>query len=82
MQTQTIPTIIQIPKEIQKQELLKLMPLEWLTNYEKFHQNSEHVQTSQAVFERRLEGQVKLSFQTLEKPSRFWAIVSVGKHGA
>ena len=30
----TIPTIIQIPKQIQKQELLKLMPLEWLTNYE------------------------------------------------
>ena len=32
--TDTIPTIIQIPKQIQKQELLKLMPLEWLTNYE------------------------------------------------
>ena len=35
--TDTIPTIIQIPKQIQKQELLKLMPLEWLTNYEQFH---------------------------------------------
>ncbi|KAH9752199.1 hypothetical protein KPL71_014610 [Citrus sinensis] len=41
--TYTIPTIIQIPKQIQKQELLKLMPLEWLTNYEYFHQNSEPV---------------------------------------
>ncbi|KAH9668421.1 hypothetical protein KPL70_021414 [Citrus sinensis] len=39
--TNTIPTIIQIPKQIQKQDLLKLMPLEWLTNYEHFHQNSE-----------------------------------------
>ena len=29
--TDTIPTIIQIPKQIHKQELLKLMPLEWLT---------------------------------------------------
>ena len=42
----TIPTIIQIPKQIQKQELLKLMPLEWLTNYEHFHQKSEPVQTT------------------------------------
>ncbi|KAH9686106.1 hypothetical protein KPL70_014233 [Citrus sinensis] len=39
--TDTIPTIIQIPKQIQKQDLLKLMPLEWLTNYEHFHQTSE-----------------------------------------
>ena len=35
--TNTNPTIIQIPKQIQKQELLQLMPLEWLTNYEQFH---------------------------------------------
>ncbi|KAH9734791.1 hypothetical protein KPL71_017507 [Citrus sinensis] len=62
--TDTIPTIIQIPKQIQKQELLKLMPLEWLTNYEHFHQNSEPVQTTEATFERRQNGQVKLSFQT------------------
>ncbi|KAH9801792.1 hypothetical protein KPL71_001158 [Citrus sinensis] len=45
------------------------MPLEWLTNYEQFHQNSEPVQTSQAIFERRSDGQVKMSFQTLDKPS-------------
>ncbi|KAH9716803.1 hypothetical protein KPL71_021584 [Citrus sinensis] len=62
----TNPTIIQIPKQIQKQELLTLMPLEWLTNYEHFHQNSEPVQTTEATFERRQNGQVKLSFQTPE----------------
>ncbi|KAH9792618.1 hypothetical protein KPL71_004196 [Citrus sinensis] len=62
--TDTIPTIIQIPKQIQKQDLLKLMPLEWLTNYEHFHQNSEPVQTKEATFGRRPNGQVKLSFQT------------------
>ncbi|KAH9792620.1 hypothetical protein KPL71_004198 [Citrus sinensis] len=45
------------------------MPLEWLTNYEQFHQNSEPVQTSQAIFERRSDGQVKMSFQTPDKPS-------------
>ncbi|KAH9752104.1 hypothetical protein KPL71_014563 [Citrus sinensis] len=62
--TDTIPTIIQIPKQIHKQDLLKLMPLEWLTNYEYFHQNSEPVQTTKATFARRPNGQVKLSFQT------------------
>ena len=67
--TNTIPTIIQIPKQIQKQELLKLMPLEWLSNYEQFHQNSEPIQTSEAIFERRSDGQVKLSFQTLGQSS-------------
>ena len=64
--TDTIPTIIQIPKQIQKQDLLKLMPLEWLTNYEYFHQHSEPVQTTEATFTRRQNGQVKLSFQTLK----------------
>ncbi|KAH9769430.1 hypothetical protein KPL71_011998 [Citrus sinensis] len=42
------------------------MPLEWLTNYEHFHQNSEPIQTTEATFERRQNGQVKLSFQTPE----------------
>ena len=69
--TDTTPTIIQIPKQIQKQELLQLMPLEWLTNYKQFHQNSEHVQTSQAIFERRSDRQVKMSFQTPDKPNPY-----------
>ena len=60
--TDTIPNIIQIPKQIQKQELLKLMSLEWLTNYKHFHQNYEPIQTTEATFERRQNGQVKLSF--------------------
>ena len=42
------------------------MPLEWMTNYDHFHQNSETVQTTEATFERRQNGQVKLSFQTPE----------------
>ncbi|KAH9769457.1 hypothetical protein KPL71_012009 [Citrus sinensis] len=64
--TDTNPTIIQISKQIHKPELLKLMPLEWLTNYKHFHQNSEPVQITEATFERKQNGQVKLSFQTPE----------------
>ena len=40
------------------------MPLEWLTNYEHFHQNSKPVQITEATFEKRQNDQVKLSFQT------------------
>ena len=60
----SIPSIVQIPRQIQKQELLKLMPLEWLSNYEKFHQNSQPVQTTDAHFEKRIDGTVKLTFQS------------------
>ena len=42
------------------------MPLEWLTNYEHFYQNSVPVQITEATFERRQNDQVKLSFQTPE----------------
>ena len=31
-----IPTIITIPRQIPKHELIKLMPLEWISNYKKF----------------------------------------------
>ncbi|KAH9680100.1 hypothetical protein KPL71_026416 [Citrus sinensis] len=62
--SESIPSIVQIPRHIQKQELLKLMPLEWLSNYEKFHQNSQPVQTTDAYFEKRADGTVKLTFQS------------------
>ncbi|KAH9769372.1 hypothetical protein KPL71_011974 [Citrus sinensis] len=41
-----IPTIIQIPKQIPRHELIKLMPLEWISNYEQFHNNTAPIQTS------------------------------------
>ncbi|KAH9724590.1 hypothetical protein KPL70_007542 [Citrus sinensis] len=39
--SESIHSIVQIPRHIQKQELLKLMPLDWLSNYENFHKNSQ-----------------------------------------
>ncbi|KAH9744195.1 hypothetical protein KPL70_003586 [Citrus sinensis] len=62
--SETIPSIVQIPRQIQKQELLKLMPLEWLSNYENFHQNSQPVQTSDALFEKRADGMIRMTFQS------------------
>ncbi|KAH9780730.1 hypothetical protein KPL71_008191 [Citrus sinensis] len=42
-----IPTIIQIPRQIPCHELIKLMPLEWISNYEQFHNNTGPIQTSE-----------------------------------
>ncbi|KAH9698032.1 hypothetical protein KPL71_023850 [Citrus sinensis] len=67
--TETIPTIVQIPRQIPKHELLKLMPMEWLSNYEKFHQNSQPIYTSEAFFEKRDYGTVKMTFQPPSEPT-------------
>ena len=61
--TEFVPTIVQIPRQIPKQDLLKLMPLEWLSNYEQFHQNSQPVQTSEASYEKHLDGTVRMTFK-------------------
>ena len=58
-----IPTIIQIPRQIPRAELIKLMPLEWISNYEQFHNNTAPIQTSEGMFERRCDGTVRMTFQ-------------------
>ncbi|KAH9792731.1 hypothetical protein KPL71_004253 [Citrus sinensis] len=63
VESDQIPTIIQIPRQIPHHELIKLMPLEWISNYEKFHNNSAPIQTSESMFERRPDGTVRMNFQ-------------------
>ncbi|KAH9671202.1 hypothetical protein KPL70_017268 [Citrus sinensis] len=58
-----IPTIIQIPRQIPRHELIKLMPLEWILNYEKFHTNTSPIQTTESMFERRADGTVRMTFR-------------------
>ncbi|KAH9734708.1 hypothetical protein KPL71_017467 [Citrus sinensis] len=58
-----IPTIIQIPRQIPRHELIKLMPLEWISNYEQFHNNTTPIQTSESMFERRQDGTVIMTFK-------------------
>ncbi|KAH9792714.1 hypothetical protein KPL71_004243 [Citrus sinensis] len=58
-----IPTIIQIPRQIPHHELIKLMPLEWISNYEQFHNNTAPIQTSESMFERRQDGTVRMTFK-------------------
>ncbi|KAH9671260.1 hypothetical protein KPL70_017293 [Citrus sinensis] len=58
-----IPTIIQIPRQILRHELIKLMPLEWISNYEQFHHNTAPIQAFESMFERRQDGTVRISFK-------------------
>ncbi|KAH9649371.1 hypothetical protein KPL70_025953 [Citrus sinensis] len=58
-----IPTIIQIPRQLPRHELIKLMPLEWISNYEQFHTNTAPIQTSESMFERRQDGTVRMTFK-------------------
>ncbi|KAH9697824.1 hypothetical protein KPL71_023774 [Citrus sinensis] len=58
-----IPTIIQIPRQISRHELIKLMPLEWISNYEQFHNNTAPIQTSESMFERQQDGTVRMTFK-------------------
>ncbi|KAH9734722.1 hypothetical protein KPL71_017475 [Citrus sinensis] len=58
-----IPTIIQIPRQIPRHELIKLMPLEWISNYEQFHNNTAPIQTSDSMFERRQDGTIRMTFK-------------------
>ncbi|KAH9649324.1 hypothetical protein KPL70_025938 [Citrus sinensis] len=58
-----IPAIIQIPRQLPRHELIKLMPLEWISNYEQFHTNTAPIQTSESMFERRQDGTVRMTFK-------------------
>ncbi|KAH9649293.1 hypothetical protein KPL70_025931 [Citrus sinensis] len=58
-----IPTIIQIPRQLPRHELIKLMPLEWISNYEQFHNNTAPIQTSESMFERCQDGTVRMTFK-------------------
>ncbi|KAH9769558.1 hypothetical protein KPL71_012048 [Citrus sinensis] len=61
-----IPTIIQIPRQIPR--------LEWISNYEQFHNNTAPIQTSESMFERRQDGTVRMTFKpppsALQEPPR------------
>ncbi|XP_024042795.1 uncharacterized protein LOC127900656 [Citrus sinensis] len=65
-----IPTIIQIPRQIPHHELIKLMPLEWISNYEKFHNNTAPIQTSESMFEIRPDGTVRITFRSPPSTSK------------
>ncbi|KAL0444652.1 UNVERIFIED_CONTAM: polyprotein [Sesamum latifolium] len=59
-----VPMIIQIPRQILRKDLEKLVPTEWITNYESLQQQHETIRATDFRFKRLLDGRVKTIFQT------------------
>ncbi|WVY95193.1 hypothetical protein V8G54_034281 [Vigna mungo] len=59
------PSIVQIPRNISRQQLEELIPLQCVTNYEKLHENKKPLQTSEATFRRSVDGTIRTIFKQL-----------------
>jgi len=60
------PSIIHVPRNISRQELVQMIPVEWVTNYEKLHINKKPIQSTEATFRRSVDGRVVTVFKKLE----------------
>ena len=60
--SQNSPMCTQIPKQISNEELKKLLPDSWITNYEKLHQSHVAVQSSEAMFVTQKDGSTLITF--------------------
>jgi hypothetical protein len=63
-----VPTIIQIPKQLPKDKLTEIMPLEWITNYEKAFQNNTPVVATDTEYTREPDGSIKTIYKPLVDP--------------
>ncbi|KAJ9189598.1 hypothetical protein P3X46_000872 [Hevea brasiliensis] len=61
--TETTPTIVQIPRQLPRNELEQLIPKDWLTNYERLHSTSQPIHITESSFRRNPDGTVQTSFQ-------------------
>lgn len=54
---------VHVPCRVQKEELLKLLPKSWVTNYEKFHQMSVPIQSAEPIFSKNQDRTVDIRFK-------------------
>ncbi|KAI5411212.1 hypothetical protein KIW84_056371 [Lathyrus oleraceus] len=58
-----ISSIVQISRRITREELTQLIPLEWITNYERLHVDRRPIQSQEATFKRSIDKTVKTIFK-------------------
>ncbi|RDY09254.1 hypothetical protein CR513_06401, partial [Mucuna pruriens] len=63
------PSIVQIPKNISREQLQELIPLQWVTNYEKLHENKRPIRSTEATFRRLVDGTVRTLFKKPDEAS-------------
>ncbi|KAK2640782.1 hypothetical protein Ddye_022545 [Dipteronia dyeriana] len=64
-----VPTIIQIPKQLPRDKLTEIMPLKWITNYEKAFQNTTHVIASNTKFTKLSDGSIQATYEPISTPA-------------
>ncbi|KAI5391035.1 hypothetical protein KIW84_076048 [Lathyrus oleraceus] len=64
-----IPYIVQIPRRITREELTQLIPLEWITNYNRLHVDRRPIQSQEATFRRSIDKTVKTISKKLNEGS-------------
>ncbi|RDX88691.1 hypothetical protein CR513_29685, partial [Mucuna pruriens] len=57
------PSIVQIPRNITREQLQELVPLQWVTNYEKLHNDKIPIRSTEATYRRSVDGIVKTIFR-------------------
>jgi len=56
-------TCTYVPRQIPKEDLQKLLPSSWITNYEKLHQSSVPIQSTEPEFTKKADGTVEIIFK-------------------
>jgi len=65
---QETPTIVQVPRQIPREELRSLIPTEWISNYENFKNKEKQIVATEATFRRNsVDGSVKTTFKWKEE---------------
>ncbi|ESQ32849.1 hypothetical protein EUTSA_v10005702mg, partial [Eutrema salsugineum] len=63
LESQHSPSCIHIPRQILREELVKLLPESWVTNYEKLHESSVPIQFVDSSIYRRKDRAIEISFK-------------------
>ncbi|KAI4389403.1 hypothetical protein MLD38_001633 [Melastoma candidum] len=56
------PTCLYVPRQISREDLLRLLPERWVTNYERTRQKVKPIQSSEAKYIRERDGTVVIKF--------------------
>ncbi|KAH1039133.1 hypothetical protein J1N35_040876 [Gossypium stocksii] len=56
------PHCVHVPRQIPRKELIKLLPEKWVTNYEKFYEHSQSIQSTKSHILSKGDGTTKIKF--------------------
>ncbi|CAA0270340.1 unnamed protein product [Arabidopsis thaliana] len=70
LESQHSPSCVHILRQIPRDELVKLLPESWVTNYEKLHDRSTLIQSMDSSIHRRKDGAMEIAFKQQEEKPR------------